>query len=472
MSRSNLLTVLILIGLAGGVILGQWLHVTVGADDPRALDWLRDAGDLILIRPLTLMIIPLVFASVVVGVTSLGDPSKLGRVGGATLIYYFSTMFVAAVLGAVLVTAVEPGVGLPADQVASLRADGERSLAERSDLRTNVGAAETLGVSGAWMNIVRQMVPSNVFSEMTSNRPLGVIVAALLFGLALAATGQRAKPAIDFFNAVFAALMTLVLWILWLTPIGVLLLVAWTVGTIGLSALVGPLSKYMLVVVVGLLIHGAVILPLVLWFFGRTNPFRFMWQMRRALLTAFGTDSSSATLPVTIQTAETEGGCSKRSANFVLPLGATVNMDGTALYEAVAVVFLFQLLGIELSSAELIIVVITATLAAIGAAGIPSAGLVTMVIVITAVNRSLAGRGVEALPIAAIGILLGVDRILDMCRTVVNVWGDAVGAKLITRIAPDPPDGPAAIEPLEALAAPDRATASISPVGPGRATNG
>ena len=150
------------------------------------------------------------------------------------------------------------------------------------------------------------------------------------------------------------------------------------------------------------------------------------------------TDSSAATLPVTIDCAETEGGCSKRSANFVLPLGATVNMDGTALYEAVAVVFLFQLYGYDLSFGELLVVVITATLAAVGAAAIPSAGLFTMVIVIGAVNVSLSGRGVqEALPLAAIGVIIGVDRILDMCRTTVNVWGDAVGAKIITRIAPD-----------------------------------
>jgi Na+/H+-dicarboxylate symporter len=162
--------------------------------------------------------------------------------------------------------------------------------------------------------------------------------------------------------------------------------------------------------------------------------------MRKALLTAFGTDSSSATLPVTIETAIDEGGCSKRSSNFVLPLGATVNMDGTALYEAVAVVFMFQLWGIELGVGELVIVVVTATLAAVGAAGIPSAGLVTMVIVVTAVNTSLAGRGIQPLPLEAIGVIIGVDRILDMCRTTVNVWGDAVGARIITRLAPDDDD--------------------------------
>jgi Na+/H+-dicarboxylate symporter len=157
--------------------------------------------------------------------------------------------------------------------------------------------------------------------------------------------------------------------------------------------------------------------------------------MKPALLTAFGTDSSSATLPVTIETAIDEAECSENASNFVLPLGSTINMDGTALYEAVAVVFLFQLYGIDLEFSQLVLVVITATLAAVGAAGIPSAGLVTMVIVIAAVNGSL-GEGVQ-LPIAAIGVILGVDRILDMCRTTVNVWGDAVGARIMTRIAPD-----------------------------------
>ncbi|MFZ9689270.1 MAG: dicarboxylate/amino acid:cation symporter, partial [Phycisphaerales bacterium] len=175
-------------------------------------------------------------------------------------------------------------------------------------------------------------------------------------------------------------------------------------------------------------------------FFARVNPFDFMWRMKRALLTAFGTDSSSATLPVTIETAQDEAGCSKRASGFVLPLGATVNMDGTALYEAVAVVFLFQLYGIALGGAEFVVVVVTATLAAVGAAGIPSAGLVTMVLVVQAVNASLGNDPARSLPIEAIGIIIGVDRILDMVRTMVNVQGDMTGARLLTRLAPDDPD--------------------------------
>ncbi|NOX58486.1 MAG: dicarboxylate/amino acid:cation symporter, partial [Planctomycetes bacterium] len=172
----------------------------------------------------------------------------------------------------------------------------------------------------------------------------------------------------------------------------------------------------------------------ILWIFGRTNPFRFMFQIRQALLTALATDSSSATLPVTIECVTKYGGVGKQTAGFVLPLGSTINMDGTALYEAVAAVFLAQAFGVDLSMTQLVIVAVTATLAAVGAAGIPSAGLVTLVIVIDAVNGSL---GTTAIPVAGIGLILGFDRIIDMFRTVANVWGDAVGAKIIDRLAKD-----------------------------------
>jgi Na+/H+-dicarboxylate symporter len=199
----------------------------------------------------------------------------------------------------------------------------------------------------------------------------------------------------------------------------------------GLQSLVGPLGKYIATVTLGLGIHGLLFLPFMYCIMTRTNPFAFLVKVRTALLTAFTTDSSSATLPVSIRTAENEGGISSYVARFILPLGATMNMDGTALYEAVAVIFLFQCYGIELHTLQLIIIVITATLAAVGAAGIPSAGLVTMAIVIQAVNQSLGLQGDAALPLSAAAIILGIDRIMDMMRTTINVWGDLVGAKII-----------------------------------------
>ena len=436
MRKDTLITILILVGLVAGAIVGQILHNGLAEGESLSAIWM-DLGNIILIRPLKLLIMPLVFLSVVVGVTSIGDPSKLGVIGGSTVLYYLATMLLAVILGTALVTTVQPGEGIPDETRAKLIDQGQAQYDQSTKLSSAANVAEKDGLGGAWMNILEQVIPTNVFRELTETRPLGVIVFALLLGLALAATGPPAAPAVTFFAALFAGVMKLILWVLWLTPIGVFFLVAGTVGRIGIEALTGPLSSYMVTVLAGLAIHGFIVLPLILWILGRCNPFKFLFQMRKALLTAFGTDSSSATLPVTMETAVQEGGCSKRATNFVLPLGATVNMDGTALYEAVAVVFLFQFYGIQLEMAELIIVVITATLAAVGAAGIPSAGLVTMVIVIGAVNTSLNGRGVETLPIEAIGIIFGVDRILDMCRTVVNVWGDSTAAKIITRLAPD-----------------------------------
>jgi len=428
MKPTTLLTVLIILGMVIGALVGQFLLYGGNVDSTH---WTKVAGDLILIRPLKLLVIPLVFFSVVAGITRIGDPRKLGRLGGATLVYYFATMLIAVTIGATLVSLFDPG-SLPVDVQETVRATGESAFSADAPLQAKV-ATKTMG--GTWTNILYQLIPTNLLAEMSAGRPLGIIVFAIGFGLALAAGGNKTRIARDFFDACFEALMALVQWVVWLTPIGVFFLVAWTVGRIGLLELTGPLGGYMGTVFLGLLIHGLVVLPLVLWIFTRVNPYRFMARMKPALLTAFGTDSSSATLPVTIETAIDEAECSENASNFVLPLGSTINMDGTALYEAVAVVFLFQLYGIDLEFSQLVLVVITATLAAVGAAGIPSAGLVTMVIVIAAVNGSL-GEGVQ-LPIAAIGVILGVDRILDMCRTTVNVWGDAVGARIMTRIAPD-----------------------------------
>ncbi len=434
---TNWLTALIVLSMVLGVLFGEF--ILFDPDTPIGGDhWTKSVGDLVLIRPLKMLVIPLIFLSVIAGITRIGDPSKLGRLGISTLAYYLGTMLIAVVIGASLVTFFQPG-HLDPDVAATLQQDGQALFDGNKDTKTKIEGMQSESLGSTWMNILRQCIPTNVLSEMVNTQPLGIIVFALGFGLALAAGGKRTEAARRFFDAAFEGMMIFVQWVIWLTPIGVFFLIAWTVGTIGFSTIVGPLGSYIGVVLLGLLIHGALVLPLILWLLTGTNPYRFMWQMRRALLTAFGTDSSSATLPVTMDCAEGEGGCSKRASNFVLPLGSTVNMDGTALYEAVAVVFLFQLFGFELAFGELVVVVITATLAAIGAAGIPSAGLVTMVIVISAVNASLGGG--EALPLAAIGVILGVDRIVDMCRTTVNVWGDATAAKVMTRIAPDEPDG-------------------------------
>lgn len=438
LNRHTIITLGILVGLAAGALFGEILYRNYG--DKEALqNWLEIfsfIGNTFFMGLLKMVLIPLIASSVIVGVASIGDPTKLGVVGLSTVFYYFATMVIAVLIGVVLVTYISPGDGIDLSfrdqQVTAFEASG-------STKQQRIGEASGTGLWGAAKNILSQIIPSNPIGAAAQGKMLPVISFALIFGIVLTFIGDKGKPVLVFFEGVFIAIMKLVEWILWLAPIGVLALVAATVARIGMVNLFGPLLKYVLTVVFGLLIHGIIVLPLVLWLFGKANPYVYMWQMKDALMTAFGTDSSSATLPVTIETSQRQGGVSKRSAEFVLPLGATVNMDGTALYEAVAVVFLFQCFGIELGATELGIIVFTATLAAVGAAGIPSAGLVTMVIVVEAVNGSLGGD--KALPLTAIGIILGIDRILDMCRTTVNVWGDAVGAKIITRITPDIPTG-------------------------------
>jgi Na+/H+-dicarboxylate symporter len=417
------------VALVAGMFVGEVLHRQGASGLVGAFSM---AGDLMLVRPLMMLVLPLIFTSVVAGITSLGDPSRLGRLGLATSGYFLGTMLVAAALGATLVTAVGPGLGLEPEAVSALKASGIERF-EAAPRLTQAAEAGGQGLGAAWLQIARQMLPSNPFAAMAEGQPLGMIVFAIVLGVALALCGDVGDPAVRVLNGLNEALLRAVGWVLWIIPVGAFLLVAASVGRVGLVELLGPLGLYMAVVIGGLAIHMFVILPALQFLLGGGNPFRFMWAMREPLATAFATASSSATLPVTIRTCE-GAGCSQRATRFCAPLGATLNMDGTALYEAVAVVFLFQLYGVQLSFGELAVVVATATLAAVGAAGIPSAGLVTMVIVITAVNASL---GSEKLPVGAMGIVIGVDRLLDMCRTTVNVWGDMGAARIMTRIAPD-----------------------------------
>ena len=427
------LTLLILLGLILGGVVGQILYSRYAGEVPQGIvAGFEFIGQTFFMSLLKMILVPLVACSVMVGVASIGEPRRLGWVGSLTLLYYFVTMASAVTLGVLLVTAVRPGEGISdAFRDAQVTAFEATAGTERERIQQASGT----GLWGAFQNIVTQVLPGNPLQAAVEGQILPVISFSLLLGIVLTAIGPQGRPVLEVVESLLAAIMKLVEWILWLAPVGVFALMAWTVSRIGLEALGGPLFYYVVVVLTGLLIHAAVVLPLFLLIFGRANPARFAWNMREALLTAFATDSSSATLPVTIDSAEQFGGCSRRAARFVLPLGATINMDGTALYEAVAVIFLFQAFDIPLGTTELIIIVLTATLAAVGAAGIPSAGLVTMVIVVEAVNNSLGGD--KHLPLSAVGIILGIDRLLDMCRTTVNVWGDAVGAKIITRIAPD-----------------------------------
>lgn len=423
-AKDRWVTVGSIVGMVLGAILGEWLHRTGGSADGWAF-----AGEMLLVRPLLLLVVPLILVSVMSGAAGLGASGRLGVLGGATVAFFLSTMLVAASIGAVLVTWVSPGTQI--DPAAALALKGAPAA-----LPAAATAGEVSSLPDAWRSILHQLVPRNVFSEMVAARPLGLIAFSLLLGLGLAAVGTAGRTALETLEGVNQALTRAIGWVLWVLPVGVCALVTATVARSGFDALKGSLGLYMAVVLGGLVLHGVVVLPLAMASLGGGNPYAFLWKVRRALVTAFSTSSSSATLPVTMDACESAG-CSTRATRFVCPLGSTLNMDGTALYEAVAVVFLCQLYGIALGGTELVIVVVTATLAAVGAAGIPSAGIVTMVLVVQAVNASLGNDPARSLPVEAIGVILGVDRLLDMVRTTVNVEGDMIGARVLSRLAPD-----------------------------------
>jgi Na+/H+-dicarboxylate symporter len=274
------------------------------------------------------------------------------------------------------------------------------------------------------VNFFNQVVPSNIFRAASAdNQMLGVIFFSIFFGMALIYLGKKSDPVKSVIESLNSIILKMIDWIIQLAPIGVFALMATLVGEMGIEAF-RSLGLYILVVILGLLFHATVVLSGALLFIAQYSPRELFRKMFPAIATAFTTDSSVATLPVTMDCLEQNVGVSKRTSGFVSPLGATMNMDGTALYEAVAAMFIAQVYGIDMNLTQQLMIAFTAIIASIGAAGIPSAGLITMIIVLRAVN----------LPLEGLGLLLAVDRILDMCRTTVNVIGDAVGAVIIAHL--------------------------------------
>ena len=290
---------------------------------------------------------------------------------------------------------------------------------------SKVKGKESRSIADVLKEVVTGLLPRNLFAAMADNDVLPLIIFSLLFGGVLTTLGEKGKLVIQVFEGLNEAIMKMIDLILSISPVGIGALIAGRLGEAngfsGFAAEFSSLSQYVMTVVGALLIHGLIILPLILYFIPRRSPLLFLRNMLPALTTAFSTASSSATLPVSMECAIENNRISPKIVNFVFPLGATINMDGTALYEAVAAVFIAQIYGIELGFGQLIVIFLTATLAAVGAAGIPEAGLVTMVIVLRAVD----------IPIEGISLILVIDWFLDRCRTTVNVWGDAVGAAVV-----------------------------------------
>ncbi len=409
----------ILAGLALGIIYGVaaaaagWVDFTA--------DWISPLGT-VFVNLLKLIAVPLVLASLVCGVASLSDLRKLSRIGGKTIAIYITTTAIAVSIGLITVHVVKPGARVPQDMRDRLQQVYQEDVAARSQ------QAEAARQRGPLQPIV-DIVPQNFFGAASDNRNmLQVVFFAILLGIGLIqVSSQKARPVLGFFEGLNQVIIRLVDLIMLLAPLGVFALIAGTITGItgdnpaGILNLLAALGMYCATVLLGLGVHMMVTYGLILKFLTPISVGTFYRAMVPAQLLAFSTSSSAATLPVTMERAEEKLGVSEEVSSFVLPLGATVNMDGTALYQAVAAVFIADALGLGLDFTAQLTIVLTAVLASIGTAAVPSAGIIMLVIILEAVG----------VPAAGIALILGVDRVLDMCRTVTNVTGDAAVATAV-----------------------------------------
>ncbi len=367
------------------------------------------------LNALKMIIVPLITSSIIVGVAGIGSGGKLGKLGGKTLLFYATTTLAAIIVGLVVINAIGPGYadGEPVREMLALDQPVD-------DIRSRV---EGRG-AGDVAEVFLRMVPENIFRAAAEGQMLGLIFFSILFGYFMThLSHEYAEPLFRFWNGVFQVMMRMTEWIMLFAPIGVFGLVAKVVAETGFDA-AGPLLLFAFAVLLALAIHAFVTLPVLLRFVGRVRPLQVIKGVSPAMLTAFSTASSSATLPVTMESVEENLGVSNEVSSFVLPLGATVNMNGTALYECAAAMFLAQAYGLDLTVGVQFTIVVIALLTSIGVAGVPSASLVAIAIILSAVG----------LPIEAIGVLLVFDRILDMARTSINIWGDASCATIVARL--------------------------------------
>jgi proton glutamate symport protein len=367
----------------------------------KAFSWMG----VIFLRALKMIIIPLILSSLISGVTNIGSGSNLGRLGLKTMSYYVLTSTLAIITGLLLVNIFKPGIGADLNFVQSVEGlvENQKSLGQT----------------------LIEIVPDNIFQSFNNNSMLSIIFFAIIFGFFITRVGNPHKEVLKkAFNAVFEVMMQITMFVIKLTPLGIFGIVIKVVADQDdLMNLVTRMGLYMGTVLLALFIHFFLTLPMIVKFIGKAKPFRHLKNMSTPLLTGFSTSSSGATLPLTMEAVEINSGVSNKISSFTLPLGATINMDGTALYECIAAMFIAQAYGIEMSILQQVIIVITALLASIGAAAIPMAGLVMITVILTAVG----------LPLEGVGLILAVDRILDMFRTATNIWSDSCGAVIIAK---------------------------------------
>ncbi|XP_078517124.1 neutral amino acid transporter B(0) [Lissotriton helveticus] len=440
---SNALVLLTVLGVLVGVALGMGVRA-VGLSHAQQLAF-GFPGELLL-RLLKMIILPLVVCSLVAGAASL-DPSALGKLGGWAMLFFLVTTLLASALGVTMAFIIQPGAGA--------------TISSPSLGLSDEGIPDSKDVGDSFLDLVRNIFPSNLVSaafqsystsyklvtikknitdelgginetitvekvpfgmDVDGMNILGLVVFAIVFGIALRKLGEEGEILIKFFNSFNEATMVLVSWIMWYAPVGIMFLVAGKIVEMeDVAALFSSLGKYICCCIVGHAIHGFLVLPLIYFIFTRRNPYRFLWGIFTALATAFGTSSSSATLPLMMKCVEENNGVSKHISRFILPIGATVNMDGAALFQCVAAVFIAQLNNMPLNFIQVITILVTATASSVGAAGIPAGGVLTLAIILEAVG----------LPTNDISLILAVDWLVDRTCTVLNVEGDAFGAGLL-----------------------------------------
>lgn len=412
-AKSNL-TIQILIGMLAGIVIGALIQMSYDESGDFVFSLLGinisfqglfvqgifEVGGKIFVNSLKMLVVPLVFVSLVCGVSSLSDPSKLGRLGGKSLALYILTTCIAITFALLVALLVSPGEGFTMPSEAQYQAKEAPALAQ----------------------VIINMFPSNPIASMAEGNMLQVIVFSLLFGVAITMAGNHGTKIKEAFESLNEVIMKIVIIIMNLAPYGVFFLMAKLAATVEMEAFYNILTYFVLVFVL-LIVHALVTYPLLLAALARLNPLTLLLKMKETAIFAFSSSSSSATLPITMATARNKMGVNGSVASFTIPLGATINMDGTAIMQGVATVFIAQVYGVDLSTSDLIMVVLTATLASVGTAGVPGVGLIMLAMVLQQVN----------LPVEGIALIIGIDRLLDMTRTVVNVTGDCTVACIVAK---------------------------------------
>ena len=399
------LTTKIFIALLAGAVAGIVIHYVVPAGFVRdtvlvnGIFYVLGNG---FIRLMQMLVVPLVLCSLICGSMAIGDTKTLGKVGVKTMVFYLCTTALAVCLALAVASVINPGIGMSMKDIDA----------------SSVTQAAPVSLVDTLLNII----PKNIFHSLANGDMLPIIVFALIVGLLLAKMGNRASVVANFFSQCNDLMMEMTMVVMRLAPIGVFCLIAKTFAGIGLDAFL-PMLKYMFSVILALAIQCFVVYQLLLFFFTRLNPFRFIKKFFPVMAFAFSTSTSNATIPMSIDTLHRKVGVSKQISSFTIPLGATINMDGTSIMQGVAVIFIAQAYGISLSPAAIATVVATATIASIGTAGVPSVGLVTLTMVLNSVG----------LPTEGIALIMGIDRILDMLRTAVNITGDAVCTTIVSK---------------------------------------